>query len=157
MKYCIFVTFAALTISGCAMDERGAGLDEQAEVTYVDEDAEPQVYAAMMDDEGYPLPEEELADGEFLDKADQYLDYNELYPYSGGLFGVSYNKVFGHATCKNGRVRKSSNVYKENGTGWCAGVRWFTDIKTDCRLLVHIGASAFQGGECRVLIYSQDP
>lgn len=76
----------------------------------------------------------------------------------GGLFGNSYDFVFGWQHCPWGRPREYAEAwtYNQNGPANCSVVRWYVDGNPyDCRVVIHVGARAFSSGTCVTRVWVQ--
>lgn len=67
--------------------------------------------------------------------------------FSGGLFGSSEDRIVGPSSCGAGFVRAHGTA-SALGDGHCYVRRWYSSSPTDCRLVVHSGASSLANGTC---------
>jgi hypothetical protein len=99
-----------------------------------------------------------LGDGKEQPPSTQSYGYLEgTHQIAGGLFGVSYDLVFGWASCPWGRPREYAEAWaynNQNGAANCYTVRWYNDGNPyDCRVVVHVGSRAFAGGTCVMRVW----
>lgn len=75
--------------------------------------------------------------------------------YNGGTWGKSYDVVVSQMC--NGRTRTGSQAYAYNNNGgYCSVVGWYTQDTSDCRFIVHVGASSFKKGTCAWSVYADE-
>ena len=82
------------------------------------------------------------------------LVYSGQFYYSSGLGGTSYDTVKGD-WCPTAYVRNYGYTYTYNSNGgYCSFSRWYSNDSSDCRMIVHVGASAFKHGYCVWQVYA---
>lgn len=77
------------------------------------------------------------------------------FTYKSGLWGTSYDVVVSK-TC-SGSMRDSYDAYAYNNNGgYCSVVGWYTQDPSDCRFIVHVGASKYKSGICAWSVYAKE-
>lgn len=89
-----------------------------------------------------------------MDVSPNLFDSGE-FRYNGGTWGTSFDTVVSQRC--NGRRRDYATAYAyDNNGGYCSFVRWYTDDLSDCRFIVHVGASSWKRGTCAWAVYANE-
>lgn len=75
--------------------------------------------------------------------------------YKSGLWGTSYDTMVGRLCPGYTRGSADAYAYNNNG-GYCSFDRWYSQDPSDCRFIVHVGASANKKGTCAWSVYANE-
>lgn len=165
--YSLVLVGAIMLMSSCVLEEEGLMDDASSEglvpadmsvelqeagatISSIDGDMPLLIEGSLV--LGDPAPPSKAINEQIVEKSASLYDSGE-FSYKSGMWGTSYD-VLVSSTCY-GYIRDhgSAYAYDSNG-GYCSFQRWYTEDPADCRMIVHVGASAYKHGKCAWSVYA---